>query len=157
MAREGNTSPVEAITTHEGGTILITGKIVDVLRETTGGFNKGHLKIAGIDQFRDKNMRIDFQNENLIARNSGTGSDGKVLACTPDLITVVDSDTGEPISTENVRYGLRISVLVIPIPDIMKTEQALKFVGPQAFGYPADDVVYSPSGKYTEQVPVGPK
>ncbi|KAJ8303639.1 hypothetical protein KUTeg_020035 [Tegillarca granosa] len=104
LARECNQSPVEAITKHEGGKLLITGKIVDVLRETT----------------------------------------------------VVDSDTGEPISTETVRYGMRISVLVLPIPDIMKTEQALKFVGPQAFGYPAD-IVYSPSGKYTEQVPVGPR
>lgn len=156
LARECNQSPVEAITKHEGGKLLITGKIVEVLRETTGGFIKGHLKVEGIDQFNDKNIHIDFQNENLIARDSGTASNFDVLACTPDLICVVDSDTGEPISTETVRYGMRISVLVLPIPDIMKTEQALKFVGPQAFGYPAD-IVYSPSGKYTEQVPVGPR
>jgi len=53
----------------------------------------------------------------------------------PDLITLVDSERGNPITTEVVRYGLRVTVLGIPAPPQLTTEQALHFVGPQAFGY----------------------
>ena len=44
-------------------------------------------------------MRIDFQNENLIAR----ADDGEILAVVPDLICLVDEDSAEPITTEIVR------------------------------------------------------
>ena len=59
----------------------------------------------------------------------------EVLAIVPDLITLVDSERGNPITTEVVRYGLRVTVLGIPAPSQLTTEQALHFVGPQAFGY----------------------
>jgi DUF917 family protein len=41
-----------------------------------------------------------------------------------------------PITTEEVvRYGLRVTVLGLPAPPQLKTDQALQYVGPQAFGY----------------------
>ena len=67
--------------------------------------------------------------------------DGDQVAIVPDLITLVDSDRGEPITTEIVRYGLRTTVIGIPAPPQLTTEQALRFVGPQAFGY---DLPYTP-------------
>ena len=65
-----------------------------------------------------------------------------VLAVVPDLICLVDADSAEPITTEIVRYGLRVVVLGIPAPPQLRTPEALVFVGPAAFGYP--DVPYSP-------------
>ena len=60
-------------------------------------------------------MFLDFQNENLLEYTTKNArSDGqrdKVLAVTPDLIAGVDADTGEPITTEALRYGLRVAVL----------------------------------------------
>ena len=75
-------------------------------------------------------MTVDFQNENLVARYAD-----EILASVPDLITLVEQDSGEPLSTETVKYGSRVSVLVLPAPEPMKTEQALKYVGPKVFGY----------------------
>lgn len=76
---------------------------------------------------------MDFQNENLIARyNDG---DGEVIGSVPDLITLVEQDSGEPLSTETVKYGCRIAILLLPAPESMATPQALASVGPQAFGY----------------------
>ena len=43
-------------------------------------------------------------------------SGGEMLAVVPDLICIVDQDTAEPITTEIVRYGLRVVVLGIPAP-----------------------------------------
>lgn len=65
----------------------------------------------------------------------------------PDLICLVDAETAEPVTTEVVRYGLRVVVLGIPAPAMLKTPEALAVVGPAAFGYP--DVPYAPlSGWY---------
>ena len=73
------------------------------------------------------------------------------MATTPDLISMVDSETGEPIPTEEVRYGLRVSILGIPAPPPLTTEVALKVVGPEAFGY---DMKYSSIGEYVQHSPV---
>ncbi len=80
---------------------------------------------------RVRSLTIDFQNENLIAR---TG-EGEILAVVPDLICIVDAETAEPITTELLRYGLRIEVLGVPAPEALKSEAAMRAVGPGAFGY----------------------
>lgn len=36
------------------------------------------------------------------------------MVTTPDLITFLDIDTGEPITTESMRFGLRVAALAIP-------------------------------------------
>jgi len=45
-----------------------------------------------------------------------------------------------PLQTEDLRYGLRVAVLGLPCAPLLRTEQALAVVGPQAFGY--HDVTY---------------
>ena len=72
----------------------------------------------------------------------------EVLATSPDLITIVETETGEPIQSSNMKYGLRVSVLVLPAPPLMTSDAALPFVGPKAFGY--DGLTYNPVGDYKE-------
>ncbi len=132
-ARAGRLDVVQAILDATGGRVLSSGKVVDVERRTTAGFARGHIVIAGYDRSQ---TRIEFQNENLIARR-----DGRLLAVVPDLICTVDADSGDPITTEVLRYGLRVIVLGIPAPPQLRTPRALEFVGPRAFGY---DVEYVP-------------
>jgi DUF917 family protein/N-methylhydantoinase A/oxoprolinase/acetone carboxylase beta subunit len=157
LARKSKDDPVQAVLNHGGGKRLISGKITDVRRETTGGFNKGFVTITGIDSCTDQLLLVEFQNENLIARKSLATQPcvWNLVACTPDLITIVDDDTCEPVTTEMVRYGLRVSVLVLPVADIMKTPEALEVVGPQAFGY-SSDVKYIPVGNYINPRIVAP-
>lgn len=85
---------------------------------------------------------IEFQNENLIAR----AADGRVLGCVPDLICVLDSSTGAAVATEEVRYGLLVTVVVLPAHPLLRTSAALQVVGPAAFGY--EGVEYIPVGNY---------
>jgi len=54
---------------------------------------------------------------------------------TPDLICVLDSVSGEAIGTETLRYGQRVTVIVLPAPPVLLTPKGLEHVGPQAFGY----------------------
>lgn len=103
-------------------------------------------------------VQVVAKNENYIARLlNQDGSIGTILAVTPDLITIIDTDTGEhwytchsyllsshnigyPITTEDMRYGLRVSVLVLPANHQLLSPQALPVVGPSGFGF--TDVTY---------------
>lgn len=136
-AREQKHDPSEAIAEVTGGYRYLRGKVTDVHRETTKGFARGHMIVEGLDAEAGRSVRIDFQNENL-----AIWDDGRATVTVPDLISVVATDTGEPITTEMIRFGTRVDVLVLPCPDLLKTEIALAVVGPRAFGL---DVDYTPA------------
>lgn len=121
----------EIIAAELAGRIILRGKIVDLERRTTRGFARGTLTIESFGG-RDT-LYIEFQNEFLIA-----SLNGEVVATVPDLISIVTDDTGEPISTEVLRYGMRVAVLGIPGAQALKTPKALAVVGPRAFGYDVD-------------------
>ncbi|XP_046585197.1 uncharacterized protein LOC124292189 [Haliotis rubra] len=155
-SRIEKTSPIEAILKTETSIHVMIGKIRDVKRETSGGYNKGHVIIEGLDTYSGQRLLINFQNENLVIIPLNENNDeGDVIACVPDLIAIVDADTAEPITTEEVRYGMRVSVIVIASPDILRTDTALKYVGPQAFQYP-DTVKFQPFGQSKVTVPIPP-
>lgn len=136
-AHDNNTDPIQTIIAHENGRLLMTAKIVDLERHLKGGFALGHLSLEGFGKFSEDTGRIDLQNEFLIFRRNDV-----VEVCVPDLIVVLDCDTGLPITTEMLRYGQRVAVLGLPAHPLMKTPEALNVVGPAAFGY--DDLTFKP-------------
>jgi hypothetical protein len=144
-ARAVKSSFTDAILNVTGGSEIFTGKLVDVQRRTLGGFARGELLAEGLGTYRGEWMHIAFQNENLVAWRGDRDARSKVAACVPDLICMIESETGEPITTEQLRYGLRVTILGIPCTDKFRTPQALEVVGPAAFGYP--DVTFVPMPK----------
>jgi DUF917 family protein len=105
-----------------------------VARKTVGGFARGEVTIGELNG--ERTLTVGFQNEFLVAT---TGDD--VLATTPDLISMLDLETGEPITTEGLRYGHRVAVIGIPSDDRWRTPAGLDVVGPHYFGY---DIPYVP-------------
>lgn len=114
---------------------LFEGKITDVQRRTEAGFAVGHVDMQGLESNEGDKLRIEIQNENLIARLNE-----EVIATVPDLIVVLERETGRPVTTEALRYGYRVRVFGIPTPKIMRTNEAIKIWGPEYFGY---DVEYT--------------
>ena len=141
-ARSRGEDPVDAVLATCPGEVLFAGKVMDVARRTTAGFARGTLSIDGLDDFRGERMSIDFQNENLIARRNG-----RIVCTVPDLICAVATETGEPVTTEVMRYGLRVTVVGFPAPDLWTTPEGLAVVGPRAFGYEHDYAPLTPSGR----------
>jgi uncharacterized protein len=132
-ARTTKRNPISEVIGLEGGSLLLRGKIVDVNRRTTQGFARGTMTLEGFDQFEGKSYSIEFQNENLICRAAE-----QILATVPDLICVLDSETATPVTTEELRYGFRVSVIGLPAPPQLTTPEALEVVGPRAFNLDAD-------------------
>jgi DUF917 family protein len=134
-ARRNHEDPVAAIVERLGGRRLFSGKIVDVERRTVAGFTRGEAHIEGLGADAGTELVLEFQNEFLVARR---GED--VLTSVPDLITVVDPDSGEPTTTEELRYGFRVVVLAAPCDRRWRSEAGLAIVGPRCFGYDFDFV-----------------
>lgn len=128
-------NPVEALISYFSGThygyaeVITAGKIADVARKEQNGWSVGIATIEPFDPSKPK-VKIRIQNENLVAEEE----DGRVLAIVPDLITILDIDTAEAITTERLRYGQRVNVLAVRVPPIMRTPEALAVFGPSAFG-----------------------
>jgi DUF917 family protein len=171
-ARAAKSDPAAAVLDlYKGsGRLLLSGKVVDVQRRTQDGFVRGSMRIAarppiasrlgsrqqphdsGIVERQanssssssETDMVIEFQNENLMAKQGS-----RVLGCVPDLICCLDSSSGEAIATEDVRYGLWVSVLLLPAHPLLRVPAALRVVGPAAFGYEAE---YQPVGPFPAEL-----
>ena len=132
-AREASTDPITALETALRDTpyphlrVLFRGKVSDVERRTEAGFARGRAAAVSFDG--EHKLEIVFQNENLVAF-----VDGAVRCLVPDLICVLEADTAEPITTETLRYGQRVTVVGISTPGLMRTPEALATFGPAAFG-----------------------
>ena len=134
-ARTGKSDPCEALVRYfESGErrrsarILFDGKVLDVRRETTDGFAVGRVLLEEGNASRNR-MDIRFRNEFLLAR-----ANDRVLAIVPDLICALDRETGEPVTTESLRYGQRLKIVGIAADPVMRTRSALSVFGPGAFG-----------------------
>jgi DUF917 family protein len=136
-AKSSSTDPVEALLKLTDGFELFEGKILDVERRTEGGFAVGEATIDGTDDYEGRTLQLDFQNENLVARDS----EEEIVASVPDLITVLDGETGDPITTEGLKYGHRVRVVGMPCAEQWRTDAGLELVGPRYFNY---DIDYTP-------------
>ncbi len=126
-------SPVTALIAEIDAFRLVTGKVLDVERRTTSGFVRGSVVIEGLGEEAGRLIRLEFQNENLVALERG-----RVLASVPDLITVLDSETADAILTETIRYGQRVTVVAFACDPVWRTERGMAVTGPRAFGYDFD-------------------
>jgi hypothetical protein len=126
---------IEAVREVTGSFKVFAGKIVDVQRRTVAGFARGEALLNGTGENAGHRLEIHFQNEHLVAI-----LDGDIVVSVPDLITILDAETGEPITTEGLRYGFRVVVLGIPCAPKWRTPEGLTLVGPRYFGYDVDYV-----------------
>ncbi|DAA74551.1 TPA_exp: hypothetical protein A8136_3309 [Trichophyton benhamiae CBS 112371] len=155
----------------ESGKILFRGKIVAVERRLFKGHSYGEITIQQVlnkevessiadelsgDARRSSTpvatggvLKIPFKNENIYAKHISDEGVEKYVATVPDLICVLDTQSGKALGVPEFRYGVMVTVLGIACsPRWSDTERALEIGGPGAFGY--KDIKYVPLGKYVE-------
>lgn len=116
-----------------GGRIVFSGVVLELIQHLDQGFARGTLSLESAD--RTRSMRIDFQSENLVATE-----DGVPVVTVPDLINLVDIDTGTVLQTVDVVVGQQVHVFASPVDPCWHTEAGLVRVGPRAFGIDLDCV-----------------
>lgn len=126
-ARLKKLNPVDALVKLMKGNKLVEGIIIDVQRDT-GRFDKGHVTIRSDNDVAE----VLFANENLAFIANGVP-----LATTPDLISIVDIETGRGIYVDELKIGLRVAVITAPSPAAYRgNTAAARLATPAALGRP---------------------
>ena len=134
--RTSEQGPVAAVVETLDAKIIFHGRIKDIERRTVGGFARGTAQFEGVDTYSGQSFKLEFQNEFLMAERNG-----EIIVTTPDLITLVEADSGMPVTSDALRYGLRLIALAFPTNPQWLTPAGIELVGPRYFGY---DVDYQP-------------
>jgi DUF917 family protein len=145
---------VERIVKEAGGAqaakVLFRGKIVDVERKLFKEHSYGEIIIQQtsdsdsedpLNSLRSEavsiggQLKIPFKNENIYAQHIGEDGAEAYIAMVPDLIHVLDTQSGRALGVPEYKYGLLVTVLGIACsPRWTDTERGLTWVGQLRLG-----------------------
>jgi DUF917 family protein len=106
-----------------------------VQRHIERGWMLGEAVLEGLENYAGSRLVVQFQNENLVAIRDDT-----IVVSVPDLITILDAELGDAITTEHLRYGFRVVVVGIRCDPKWRTPAGIALAGPRHFGYKVDYV-----------------
>ncbi|QIB65390.1 DUF917 domain-containing protein [Kineobactrum salinum] len=112
--------------------IIFDGKITDVTHETRDGWHWGLATMCGIDDPAQQ-CTVEIRNEFIVARVNG-----RTATVVPDLITILDRESGEPMTGEMLAYGQRVKVLGYSADPMLRRPESLEVLGPRMFGLDED-------------------
>lgn len=129
LAREQGQIPAFAIAAAGGGSVLFQGTVRKASWQDVGGFIEGEVIIAPVESFGNEPLTIWFRNEYMVARRGG-----EILSIIPELISVLDHETGAPILNPSCQAGMDVDVVTFPAPSAWETEKGLSIFGPEYIG-----------------------
>ena len=112
--------------------VLFDGKISDVVHETRDSWHWGLATIQALAHSADE-CTIQIRNEYTAARING-----KTVTVVPDLISILDRESGEPLTAEMLAYGQRVKVLGYAADPMLRRTESLEVLGPRRFGIDED-------------------
>lgn len=117
------------IASQTNGTVLFRGEVVSSEAQVKGGFTVGSIEINGIGENTDQTLRITLKNENMAAFLDDTP-----IATIPEIITLLDIDSGDVVTNPNAYVSQNVAVLVLPAPSVFLTPRGLATFGPNYAG-----------------------
>jgi len=134
--------PVHAVIHASGGKEFFRGEVHRFEWEDRDGFLWGTITVRGEGRYEGHELKIWLKNENLLS-----WLDGIPYVVTPDLICILDSTTGKPITNSKMKEGMKIVVFGIPAHPFWRTREAVDLVSPKHFDF---DIPYIPMEKVVQ-------
>ena len=135
--REAQTSgrdPLEAVAEHiDDVWVLFRGVITKREWESREGYMWGEHELEGIGPDRGRTMRLWFKNENHVS-----WLDGEPFVTGPDVLEMVDLETGEPLVNSFVEEGRRVGIMGIRRCPQFDGEAGVAALGPRRWGFDWD-------------------
>jgi uncharacterized protein len=125
----------KAVAKRTGGHFLFKGKIAKKEDEDHDGYYWGSNLVEGDGEFEGHSLKYWFKNENHLS-----WLDEKLYVTSPDIICVIDSSSGEPITNPASKPGDKVTVIGYASDHRFRTRKALEVLGPGHFGVKADYV-----------------
>ena len=99
VERQGK-SVEEEVARYLGGEVVAEGRVTHVQLTTEGGFDRGTVWIEGM-------YELVFWNEYMLLE-----AQGERLYTFPDLITTFDMSTHRPVTSAEIRKGMKVAIVV---------------------------------------------
>lgn len=135
QTRERGGDPVQAAIEHTNGWLLFEGEVTGKDWEDREGYMFGTTHIKGTGDYRSHTLDVWFKNENLVS-----WLDGEPFVCSPDLVTIVDRETGDGFTNPVIDAGHQVAVVGIKGLEAFRSERGLTAAGPRHFGFDIDYV-----------------
>jgi len=129
-AQASGENAIEKIAESGNGYILFDGIATTCNWEIKEGFTYGEISLEGKGNYKGRKFKIWYKNENLIS-----WLDGEIYVTAPDLLCVLESITGEPLTNPNGKPGMHLSVVGFPAPEQWRTSKGLEVLSPTYFGF----------------------
>ena len=127
------------------GYLLFRGLVKQSESVIRDGFTVGHIVVDGLAEYEAHQYRIAFKNENIIG-----WYDDEPDVVAPDLISVLDVESGHAVTNPNAHVGMRVAILGWSSDPIWRSPRGLVVLGPSHFGLDAE---YRPIEKNPRLVP----
>ena len=132
-AREAGKSPVAEIVRRLDGWEFFGGRVTGKDWEDKDGVMVGTTHIKGSGIYAEQPVDVWFLNENHVA-----WLDGKPYVFSPDLIILVDPETGEAYTNTEIKAGDPVAVLGCKAYPAFRSAKAIDFSGPRYWGFDFD-------------------
>lgn len=133
MSRESGRDPVEESVKHVDGWLLFEGKVTKKEWDDKEGYYWGTHTISGDGKHSGSEFKVWFKNENHVS-----WFNGKPYVTSPDMLVVVDRDSGEPYANSRVAEGQSVAVIGIRAVEQFRSPKGIDILGPRHFGFGID-------------------
>lgn len=131
--REAGRDPVREIIKALDGWLLFEGEVSKKECEDKEGYYWGTHTITGQDDFKQAEFKIWFKNENHVS-----WLNGKPYVASPDMLIVVNRETGEPLANFDIAEGQHVAVIGLRAVGQFRSRKGIDILGPRHFGYEID-------------------
>jgi len=132
-SREAGRDPVKEIIKELDGWLLFEGEVSKKEWEDKEGYYWGTHTITGLDDFKEAEFKIWFKNENHVS-----WLNRKPYVTSPDMLIVVNRETGEPLANFDIAEGQHVAVIGIRAVEQFRSPKGIDILGPRHFGYEID-------------------
>lgn len=141
-ARAEHQSPIEVIAELvEGYALLKRGDITAIDEDDSGGFLRQTVSVAGCERDSGKRLQLVIKNEVMFCQ-----AEGREVAIFPDLILIIDPDTGSGVMSSELEMGQEIGIILAPchprLREAVKDQRGSVAFNPARFGFA--DLQYRP-------------
>lgn len=137
--REAGKDVVNEMVNMLDGWILAKGEIVYKDDYDKDGYYWGDVTVKGEHEFSGDTFKFWFKNENHIVWKND-----KPYVTSPDIISTVDLETGEPIPNPKIEVGQKVALIGVKCKPALRTKECYAVLTPEYFGY---DIPYIPIEK----------
>lgn len=132
-AAGGSGAAAKAAAAAAGGRIIFTGTLLDKEWQDKDGYYEGYHVFQGLGEYAGRRAKTYFKNE-----THALWVDDVLEVTSPDLITMVDLESGTPVLNNTLVQGQAVALTAVPAPQVWRHPAGLAVLGPRHFGVGED-------------------